>query len=216
MDDRFSYQSILNTNGIALSYNNQIKNFLEIIGFEHIWQNKGTFSKLKLVHAVKSKLLERYNIFFQEAVRGNITVKGRTLDKLRTFKTFKNNYKLENYINMKLDKQMIFNFARLRISNHFLEIETGRYKKKMLEQRLCKICNDDFIEDEMHFLMKCKAYRSERSEVFEKLNGLIVPFRSYTIKEKFIFLMGTNDTEVLNILIPYIDKYIKTRQSSGR
>ena len=53
MVDRFSYQSILNTNGIALSYNNQIKNFLEIIGFEHTWQNKGTFSKLKLVHAVK-------------------------------------------------------------------------------------------------------------------------------------------------------------------
>ena len=52
---------------------------------------------------LKVKLLERYNIFFKEAVRGNITVKGRTLDKLQTFKTFKNNYKMENYINMKLD-----------------------------------------------------------------------------------------------------------------
>lgn len=216
MDDRFSFQSILNTNDIALSYNNQLKCFLEIIGFEHIWQNKGTFSKIKLLHAVKSKLLERYNIFFKEAVRGNITVKGRKLDKLRTFKTFKNNYKMENYINMKLDKQMIFNFARLRISNHSLEIETGRYKKKTLEQRLCKICNDDLIEDEMHFLMTCTAYRSERTEVFEKLNALIVAFHSYTIQEKFKFLMGTNDTEVLTILIPYIDKCFKIRQSSGR
>ena len=218
MDDRFSYQSILNTNDIALSYNNQIKNFLEIIGFEHVWQNKGTFSKPKLVHAVKSKLLERYNIFFKEAVRGNITVKGRTLDKLRTFKTFKNSYKMENYIIMKLDKKIIFNFARLRISNHSLEIETGRYKKKkMLEQRLCKICNDDFyIEDEMRFLMTCKAYRSERSDVFEKLNALIVPFHSYTIQEKFIFLMSTNDTEALNILIPYTDKCFKICHSSGR
>ena len=90
MDDRFSYQSILNTNDIALSYNNQIKSFLEIIGFKHIWQNKGT----NLIHAVKSKLLERCNIFFKKAVRGNITVKGRTLDKLRTFKSFKNNYKM--------------------------------------------------------------------------------------------------------------------------
>ena len=110
-------------------------------------------------------------------------VKGRTLDKLRTFKTFKNNYKLENYIKMKLDKQMVFNFARLRISNHSLEIETGRYKKKMLVQRLCKICNDGFIEDEMHFLMTCKAYRSERSEVFENFNALIVPFHSYHQRE---------------------------------
>ena len=57
MDDRFSYQSILNTNDIALSYNNQIKCLLEIIGFEHIWQNKGTFSKIKLIHAAKSKTI---------------------------------------------------------------------------------------------------------------------------------------------------------------
>ena len=101
IDDRFSYQSILNTNDIALSYNKQIKCFLKIIGFEHIWQNKGTCSKTKLIHAVKSKLLERYDIFLKEAVRGKITVKGRTLDKLRTFKTLKNNYKMENYINIK-------------------------------------------------------------------------------------------------------------------
>ena len=80
----------------------------------------------------------------------------------------------------------------------------------------CKLCNDDFIEDEMHFLMICKAYRSKRSEVFETLNTLIVPFHSYTITEKFIFLMGTNDPEVFYILVPYIDKYCKTRQSSGR
>ena len=53
----------------------------------------------------------------------------------------------------------------------------------------------------MHFLMTCKTYRSERSEVFEKLNALIVPFHSYTIREKFTFLIGTNDIEVLTILI---------------
>ena len=53
----------------------------------------------------------------------------------------------------------------------------------------------------MHFLMTYKAYRSKRSEVFEKLNALIVPFHSYTITERFIFLMGTYDTEVLYILV---------------
>ena len=91
----------------AVIHNNQIKCFLEIKGFEHVWQNKGTFSKTKLIHTVNSKLLERYNIFFKEAVSGNMTVKGRSQDKLRTFKTFKNKYKMEYYINMKLDKQVI-------------------------------------------------------------------------------------------------------------
>ena len=65
-DDRFSFQSILNTNDIAFSYNNQLNFFFEIIGFEHIWQNKETFFS-KLIHADKSKLLERYNIFFKKS-----------------------------------------------------------------------------------------------------------------------------------------------------
>ena len=123
---------------------------------------------------------------------------------------------MKNYINMKLDKQMIFNFARLRITNHSLEIETVKYKQKTQELRFCKMCNDDFIDYEMHFLMTCKAYRSERSGVFEKLSALIVPFHSYTIQEKFIMLMGVNETEVLTILMPYIDKCLKIRQCSGR
>ena len=87
---------------------------MNLIGFEHVWENKGTFSKRKLIKAVKGKLLERYNFFFKKAKSGEITVKGRTLDKLRTFKTFKNNFQMENYISyncifIKLDKHLIFN-----------------------------------------------------------------------------------------------------------
>ena len=65
-----------------------------------------------------------------------------------------------------------------------------------------EICNDDFIEYEMHFLMTCEAYRSKRSEVFEKkINALIVPFHIYSIQEKFIFLMGTIGIDVLTYTI---------------
>ena len=66
---------------------------------------------------------------------GIITVKGRTLDKLRTFKMFKNNYKLENYLSLKVDKHLVFNLAKFRISNHQLEIETGRYKKTIFTSK---------------------------------------------------------------------------------
>ena len=84
---------------------------------------------------MERKLIERYNSVFKEAINGRITVKGRTLDKHRTFKTFKNNYKLENYLCMKVNKHLIFNLAKLHISNHQLEIETGRYQKKVIDQR---------------------------------------------------------------------------------
>ena len=166
---------------------------------------------------MERKLIERYNSFFKEAINGRITVKGRTLDKLRTFKTFKNNYKLENYLCMKVDKHLIFNLAKLRISNHQLEIETGRYQKKVIDQRLCKLCNQNgMVEDEFHFLLTCKAYQAERNEFFTKINAIIVPFESYTSQEQFLFLMSTNDTEVIMLLIYFIEKCLQIRQSSGR
>ena len=149
---KFIFQSLLNGDEIKSSFENKIKSFLKVIVFDHVWQNKGAFSNRKLINAVKRNLIERYSLFFKEAITGRSTVKGRTLDKLRTFKTFKNNYKMENYICVKLDKHLIFNLAKLRISNHQLEIETGRYKKKVINQRLCKVCNENgSVEDEFHF-----------------------------------------------------------------
>ena len=55
-----------------------------------------------IINAVKKKVIERYNSFFKEVlITGRTTVKGRTLDKLRAFETFKNSYKMENNICVK-------------------------------------------------------------------------------------------------------------------
>ena len=83
--DKF-IQSLLNEDEIK---SNQIKSFLKVIGFDRVWQNKGSFSNRKLINAVKRKLIETYNLFLKEAITGRTAFKGRTLDKLRTFKTFK-------------------------------------------------------------------------------------------------------------------------------
>ena len=82
--DNFIFQSLLNGDEIKSSFEDQIKSFLKVIGFDNVWQNKGSFSNRKLINCVKRKLIERYNLFFKEAITGRTTVKGRTLDKLRT------------------------------------------------------------------------------------------------------------------------------------
>ena len=40
-----------------------------------------------------------------------------------------------------------------------LRIETGRYKGLDKSKRFCKICNEGFIENEMHFLYGCKGLK---------------------------------------------------------
>ena len=39
----------------------------------------------------------------------------------------------------------------MRISDHALEIERGRYNKINREQRICRQCHLNVIEDEEHF-----------------------------------------------------------------
>ena len=59
---------------------------------------------------------------------------------------------MENYICVKLDKHLIFSLDKLQILNHQLETETGQYKKKVIDQRLCNVCNENgCVEDEFHF-----------------------------------------------------------------
>ena len=55
-------------------------------------------------------------------------------------------------------------FMKLYISNHKLLIETGRHCRPKLprEERLCKFCPLNEIEDEMHLLFSCTLYNDRR------------------------------------------------------
>ena len=48
-------------------------------------------------------------------------------------------YESENYLHVSIgiEKEKVFKFAKLRISNHQLKIEQGRYKKIPPENRFC-------------------------------------------------------------------------------
>lgn len=218
-DKRFTYQSLSSdSNEETSSYNEQIKCFLELSGFEHVWLNKCTFSTKKFINAVKNKLTDRYNDYFMKAISGEITVNnGRKLEKLRMFKNFKSSYKSEKYLNLNLEKHIIFNFSKLRISNHRLEIERGRYKDLPADKRFCKICNDNVsVEDEFHFVMMCNAYCDLRYKLFKEINSFVVNFDKLTTWDQFLFLMCSEDTEILSLFLVFIDSCLNIRQSSGK
>ena len=51
--------------------------------------------------------------------------------------------------------------SKLRTSSHDLKIETGRHRKIPTTERKC-ICGE--IEDEEHFILKCRLYDDIRME----------------------------------------------------
>ena len=58
-------------------------------------------------------------------------------------------------------------FTKFLISDHSLEIEKGRYNKTPCEKTLCKNCG--IIEDEAHFILKCKVNQNLRESLFNNI-----------------------------------------------
>ncbi len=55
----------------------------------------------------------------------------------------------------KFETEMYHNKTMLRCSTTPSRIETSRYERLPDEQRVCKDCDSNNVEDEMHFLISC-------------------------------------------------------------
>ena len=88
--------------------------------------------------------------------------------KLRTYKTFKNDIRIEPYLNYTLPKSVYCNIARFRLSSHNLNIELGRHKRPYVpaDERICEKCNLNQVEDEFHCLMRRKKWNDIRLNLF--------------------------------------------------
>ena len=82
--------------------------------------------------------------------------------KLRTYVQIKNEYKCENYVSMNLSRSIRSYIAQIRCGVLPLHIETGRYRNLKVEERLCKVCDLQTVENELHFVFDCPAYSQLR------------------------------------------------------
>ena len=75
-------------------------------------------------------------------------------------------------------------------------IETGRFSTPVtpLSNRLCKFCNLNCIEDEIHFLIECPLYNDIRSNFIEILNEKYVHFKQQPSLVQYCEIMNESDT----------------------
>ena len=74
--------------------------------------------------------------------------------KLRTYKLFQKDFRLENYLIRIENTKHALALTRFRISSYNLRMETGRYDQRKIkpEERLCIYCRSQAVEDEQHYL----------------------------------------------------------------
>ena len=90
-----------------------------------------------------------------------------------------------------------------------LELGTGRFTNVKVEDRTCKVCNLNRIEDESHFLFSCPALQIERSS-----------FHVDTIEDIGTFML-LSDTDKISLLLQpgyikkisrYVENILRKRQ----
>ena len=131
---------------------------------------------------------------------------------LRIYALFKSNFQKEVYLQTVKDGQKRKCLTQFRGSAHHLEIEPGRYKKKTVSERICKFCNLNTVEDEVHFLCNCSAYHNERQLFFRYIVGSAPSFRTLDDSAKLIWLMTCEDDIVINALADFVYKCFEMRK----
>ena len=133
-----------------------------------------SISKRNYLKLVEQKLKTKAMDQWKTKIKIKINCKLRTC----TYNTFKTDFKLEKYLTETDNFKMKQSFARLKLSNHRLEIESGCYDNIKADLRYCKQCqnsdNQTYIEDEKHFLIVCPKFEKERKLFFDKLKMIIL------------------------------------------
>ena len=106
--------------------------------------------------------------------------------RMRTYASFKKDFISERYLDLIPAVKHRIVLTELRTSSHNLEIERGCYVRPRVspEQRLCSTCH--VIDDEIHFVTKCRIIACERKSFFQKMSFLDPNFTALDDKNKFV------------------------------
>ena len=118
--------------------------------------------------------------------------RGQGLNKLRTYRGFKQDFVTEKYVKMAMPRCHRSAFAKFRCGVAPIRVETGRYERLPFEERLCPVCEGGEVETEKHVLMQCPAYRDIREELFTCASDVIPSWAQETTDFCFNALMCNN------------------------
>ena len=143
---------------------------------------------------LKETLCERYIEFWSDRLK--------TFSKMETYCLLKQNFGLENYISDVNIREHRIALSKMRISNHRLAIETGRFSKTPRNERLCIFCkanNIYEIEDEQHVLLRCSKFNDLRNDLSDNVRNTCPRIDSLNDENKFLYLLNSNGSTIKNV-----------------
>ena len=143
-----------------------VRSLLCSLGFSYEWANQKVDNPKAFLVALKERILYLENVQFKNSILRS--------PRLQFYAHIKLELHLSNYWESALPFCMRREFCKLITSTHSLAIETGRRIDVPRNERLCMLCELGELEDEVHFILKCPAFRSLR-EKFIPHNFIVAP-----------------------------------------
>ena len=136
---------------------------------------------------VKEKLCDYYIRYWSERIH--------TFSKMDTYCLLKQRFGLENYTSDVKKRAHRIILPKIRISNHRLAIETGRFSKASRNERICLHCKADNvseIDDEQHLLLRCSRFTEIRIALFDHVRKSCPRIDTFNDEKKFIYLLNSS------------------------
>ena len=165
--------------------------------------NSATLTKSNIQYKVNK---EMRNIFLNFWKMQQMKYKNSDEGKLDTYYKVKDCFRREKYLDLK-HFNIRQSISKLRLSAHSLKIETGRFGQNRLSRkdRICDLCSQRNIENEMHFLIDCPFYSATREPFWNVFKRASSNFENLTPWSQFLWLVNNEESSVLKSLGTFID-----------
>ena len=133
-----------------INWSSYIQNILYSLGdrYKILWDSQSLDNDERAITHSKELIYLQH----MENIMSDVSMQDDS-KKLRLYKTFKKEFKMESYLLCVDNVKHRYSLSRFRMSSHNLGIETGRHCKKPVSQRTCLYCTNPSIDDEIHFLL---------------------------------------------------------------
>ena len=171
-------------------------NVVDSLGYSHVFNNVDI--NTNYLPLFKRRMRDQFIQEWHTAIANS--------PKLDYYAKFKETFCYEDYLDKSKNDKLRKSFSRLRLSSHSLEIETGRYNGVDRINRLCKLCNQNVVETEYHFLLCCTKYRDIRTKY--------LGHQSWPTINKFNALMSTKNSKLLYNISKFVMESFEIRTNA--
>ena len=97
-----------------------------------------------------------------------------------------------------------------------MRIETGRWNKPLpipVSERTCKYCNEEAIDNESHFLLKCPTFVNQTRCFLGRLSSFVPDFCYLSDNDKLSTIVCPTSARAAKITNKYIGILFRSRQN---